>query len=78
MLTASMWHNVASSAQAQCQAQRIFQIAAHKAQMEMRGVTLSYPQLAELYSAKVKVSAGEQVTQTFCRLRDACVLPAAQ
>jgi len=60
-----MWNNVASSAQAQCQVQRMFQIAAYKAQMETRGVTLSYQQLAELYSAKVKVSAGEQVTQTF-------------
>jgi hypothetical protein len=45
--------------------QRIFQLAAYKSQMESRGVNLSYPQLAELYSAKVKVSSGEQVTITF-------------
>jgi len=64
MLTASVLHTV-SPAQCPYQVQRIFQLAAYKSQMESRGVNLSCPQLAELYSAKVKVSSGEQVTITF-------------
>ena len=65
ILAAYMCRTVVLPALIPCQVQRIFQLAAYKTVLESRGISLSYPQLADLYSAKVKVSSGEQVTSTF-------------
>jgi hypothetical protein len=47
------------------QVQRIFQLAAYKANQEEAGNNLSYDNLADLYNKRVRVSSGEEVSRYY-------------